>query len=394
MSRWTSARAKRIPESVFLLMDRAKQDARAAGLEVIDLSLGSTDLGPPASAVEVLRQALDDPITYRYTLRSGTLPFLEAASRWYEHRFGQRFDPRNEMLALIGSQEGIGHLLCAVTDPGDTLLLPAVCYPPYWGMAAIAGLRTHPTPLGQDGLTDLSAVPQHVAERARVLLLNYPSNPTASVADEAYFAGALEFARRYQLLLVHDNPYVDMVFEGQAPSPLALNGARERAVEFFTLSKSYHMGGFRLGFAAGNADAIAALEAVKAALDFNQYLGIVRMGIAALEAPGEWVRSRVEVFRERRDTLVAALREVGWEVPSPQATMYLWAPIPGETDDVRFAVELCRRTGVALSPGRGFGPGGQGHVRFALVQEPAQLREAARRIGSALRTISRALAKQ
>jgi aspartate/methionine/tyrosine aminotransferase len=365
-------------------MDRAKQDARAAGLDVIDLSLGSSELGPPEEAAEALRQALDDPVTYRYTLRSATIPFLEAASRWYERRFGQRFDAREEMLALIGSQEGIGHLLLAVTDPGDTLLLPAVCYPPYWGMAAIAGLVTYPIPLRPDGLADLSAVPHNVAERARVLLLNYPSNPTAAVADESYFTGALEFAARHDLLLVHDNPYVDMVFEGHAPSPLALPGAGERVVEFFTLSKSYHMGGFRLGFAVGNADAIAALEGVKAALDFNLYLGILRMGTEALEAPDEWVRSRVEVFRGRRDALVTGLREVGWDIPSPRATMYLWAPIPGETDDVRFAVELCRRTGVALSPGQGFGPGGQGYVRFALVQDPAQLREAARRIGSVL----------
>ncbi|MDR5683713.1 MAG: aminotransferase class I/II-fold pyridoxal phosphate-dependent enzyme [Armatimonadota bacterium] len=384
MRRWMSSRAKAIPESVFLLMDRAKQDAAQAGLEIIDLSLGSSDLGPPPTALEALRQALDDSSTYGYTLRSATLPFLEAASRWYERRFGRRFDPKQEMLALIGSQEGIGHLLLAITDPGDTLLLPAVCYPPYWGMAAIAGLQTYPIPLGADGLADLSAIPDAVAERARVLLLNYPSNPTAAVADDSYFSRALAFARRHGLMLVHDNPYVDMVFDGRAPSPLALVGPYDHTVEFFTLSKSYHMGGFRLAFAVGDAETIAALETVKAALDFNVYLGILRMGMAALEQPADWVRSRVEVFRERRDTLVVALREVGWEVPTPQATMYLWARVPGEADDVRFAVELCRRTGVAVSPGQGFGPGGLGYVRFALVQDPARLREAARRIGTVL----------
>ncbi|MDR5696408.1 MAG: aminotransferase class I/II-fold pyridoxal phosphate-dependent enzyme [Armatimonadota bacterium] len=384
MRRWMSSRAKAIPESVFLLMDRAKQDAAQAGLEIIDLSLGSSNLGPPPTALEALRQALDDSSTYGYTLRSATLPFLEAASRWYERRFGRRFDPKQEMLALIGSQEGIGHLLLAITDPGDTLLLPAVCYPPYWGMAAIAGLQTYPIPLGADGLADLSAIPDAVAERARVLLLNYPSNPTAAVADDSYFSRALAFARRHGLMLVHDNPYVDMVFDGRAPSPLALVGPYDHTVEFFTLSKSYHMGGFRLAFAVGDAETIAALETVKAALDFNVYLGILRMGMAALEQPADWVRSRVEVFRERRDTLVVALREVGWEVPTPQATMYLWARVPGEADDVRFAVELCRRTGVAVSPGQGFGPGGLGYVRFALVQDPARLREAARRIGTVL----------
>ncbi|MDR7606722.1 MAG: aminotransferase class I/II-fold pyridoxal phosphate-dependent enzyme, partial [Armatimonadota bacterium] len=227
------------------------------------------------------------------------------------------------------------------------------------------------------------------ARRARVLILNYPNNPTAAVADLGFFARALDFCRRHDVFLVHDNPYVDMVFDGPAPSPLALPGARDRCVEFFTLSKSYHMGGFRLAFAVGNSEAIAALETVKSALDFNQYQGILRMGITALQQPEAWVREQVAVFRERRDVLVRALQEAGWEVPLPRATMYLWARVPGEVDDVAFAVELCRRTGVALSPGQGFGPGGKGYVRIALVQPPERLEEAAARIGDFLRSSAR-----
>ncbi len=386
---WTSRRARAIPQSVFLLMDRAKQEARASGLGIIDLSLGSSDLSPPGPALQTLAEALLDRATHQYTLRSATRPFLEAASGWYEHRYGVTFDPDTEMLSLVGSQEGIGHLLLALTDPGDLVLIPEVAYPPYWGMAALAGLEVFPVPLREDLLPDLDAIAEEVARRARVLILNYPNNPTAAVADLGFFARALEFCRRHDVFLVHDNPYVDMVFDGPAPSPLALPGARDRCVEFFTLSKSYHMGGFRLAFAVGNSEAIAALETVKSALDFNQYQGILRMGITALQQPEAWVREQVAVFRERRDVLVRALQEAGWEVPLPRATLYLWARVPGEVDDVAFAVELCRRTGVALSPGQGFGPGGRGYVRIALVQPPERLEEAAARIGDFLRSSAR-----
>jgi len=386
---WTSRRARAIPQSVFLLMDRAKQEARSSGLGIIDLSLGSSDLSPPGPALQTLAEALLDRATHQYTLRSATRPFLEAASGWYEHRYGVTFDPDTEMLSLVGSQEGIGHLLLALTDPGDLVLIPEVAYPPYWGMAALAGLEVFPVPLREDLLPDLDAIPEEVARRARVLILNYPNNPTAAVADLGFFARALDFCRRHDVFLVHDNPYVDMVFDGPAPSPLTLPGARDRCVEFFTLSKSYHMGGFRLAFAVGNSEAIAALETVKSALDFNQYQGILRMGITALQQPEAWVREQVAVFRERRDVLVRALQEAGWEVPLPRATMYLWARVPGEVDDVAFAVELCCRTGVALSPGQGFGPGGKGYVRIALVQPPERLEEAAARIGDFLRSSAR-----
>ncbi|AEB10827.1 aminotransferase class I/II-fold pyridoxal phosphate-dependent enzyme [Marinithermus hydrothermalis] len=384
MNRWTSRRARALPESVFLRMDRAKREARQAGRAIIDLSIGSSDLSPPPEALAALKAAVDDPETYGYCLRSGTRPFLEAATRWYARRFGRALDPETQALALIGSQEGLAHLLLAVADPGDVLLVPEVAYPSYWGAAALAGLEVWPIPLRADYLADLEAVPGEVARRARVLLLNYPNNPTAALADRAYWEAALEFAARYDLLLVHDNPYVDLVFEGEALSPLTLDGALERTVELFSFSKSYHLAGFRLGFALGNREALAALEAVKAPIDFNQYLGIQRMGIAALELPEARVRRDVEVFRARRDALVEALAAAGWTVPRPRAGMYLWARLPHTEDDLGFCVELVRQTGVALAPGRAFGPGGRGHVRFALVQPPEVLREAAARVAAAV----------
>ncbi len=384
MNRFASRRARAVPESVFLLMDQAKARRRAAGEEVIDLSIGSSDLPPPREAMEELARAALEPETYGYCLKSCTRPFLEAATAWFARRFGRRFDPDTEALTLIGTQEGLGHLLLAVLDPGDLLLMPEVAYPSYWGAAAVAGAEVWPVPLDADYRPDLEAVPAEVADRARVLLLNFPNNPTAAVADRAYFQRALAFAEEHDLLLVHDNPYVDFLFEGEALPLLAVEGARERAIELFSFSKSYHLGGVRLGFALGHPDAVAALERVKAPIDFNQYAGILRMGIRALNLPLERIRRDVAVFKKRRDALLAALRRYGVALPAPKASLYLWMPLPRGLDDVAFALRLVEQAGVALAPGQGFGPGGKGYVRFALVQPPEVLEEAARRVAAFL----------
>ncbi len=373
----------RVPEpSVFLVLDEAKQRARARGQALIDLSIGSTDLLPPEAPLRALREALDDPATYGYALKSATLPFLEAASSWYEGRYGVRLDPRREALALIGSQEGLAHLLLALTEPGDLVLLPEVAYPSYFGALKVASLEAFYLPLRGDGLADLAQVPEEVAGRAKVLLLNYPNNPTGALADWGYFEEALAFARRYGLYLVHDNPYVDQVYEGEAPSPLALPGARERVVELFSLSKSYNLAGFRLGFALGSEEALARLERVKGVIDFNQYAGILRMGVEALKTPRETTRGYAQVYRERALALGEALGGALDLLP-PRATMYLWGRLPEGVDDLAFALGLVEE-GVALAPGRGFGPGGKGHVRIALVRPLGELLEAARRIRKAL----------
>ncbi|PZA05870.1 MULTISPECIES: aminotransferase class I/II-fold pyridoxal phosphate-dependent enzyme [unclassified Meiothermus] len=379
-------RSKRTPEpTIFLEMDQAKSEARRRGLRVIDLSIGTSDLPPPHEALEALKTAVDDPSTYGYCLKSGTRPFLEAATAWYARRYGLELDPGREALALIGSQEGLAHLLLAVADPGDGLLLPEVAYPSYFGAAKVAGLEPHLIPLGPDFLPVLEAIPEEVARKSKVLLLNYPNNPTSALADEAWWRDTLSFAERYGLLLVHDNPYVDQVYAGQAPSPLALPGGKERVVELFSFSKSYHLTGFRLGFALGNAEALGALEAVKGPVDFNQYAGIQRMGIACLGLPEERVRRDAGVWQRRARALVEALGEVGWKVPEPKACMYLWTQLPQGLDDLEFCKDLVAKTGVALAPGRGFGPGGYGYVRFALVQPEPVLREAIRLINEFLR---------
>lgn len=373
----------RVPEaSVFLVVDEAKRRAREKGLRLIDLSIGSTDLLPPQAPLEALREALSDPSTYGYCLKSCTLPFLEEACRWYEGRYGVRLDPRREALALIGSQEGLAHLLLALTEPGDLLLLPEVAYPSYFGAARVASLRTHLIPLRPDGLADLTKVPEGVWREAKVLLLNYPNNPTGALADWAYLEEALGFARRYGLWLVHDNPYVDQAYEGEAPSPLALPGGKERVVELFSLSKSYNLAGFRLGFALGNEEALERLERVKGVIDFNAYAGILRMGIAALKTPREVTRGFAQVYRERALALAQAL-EGALDLLPPRATMYLWGRLPRGLDDLEFALGLVEQ-GVALAPGRGFGPGGKGFVRMALVRPVEELLRAAQILRRAL----------
>ncbi len=390
LGRWASKRARAMPASVFATMDAAKAAARGEGVDVIDLSIGSSDLPPPPGAVDELRRTADDPAGYGYCLQACTRPLREAVVRWHARRYpgAPALDPDANVLPLIGSQEGLAHLLLAVTDPGDVVLMPEPAYPSYFGAAALAGVRRVVLPLLEANgfLPDLAAVPEEAAARARAMVLNYPNNPTAGVADDAFFDSALRFAADRGMLLVHDFPYVDTVFgDYQAPSLLARPGGLETGIELYSCSKSFHLAGLRMGWAVGNEEAIAALARVKGAVDFNQYLGAQRAAIASLEQPHERLRADAERFRERRDALVEALNDSGWATPSPQASMYVWTRLPaGRSDSFAFCLELVSNAGVALAPGRAFGEGGEGYVRFALVQEPERLREAVERIRRSL----------
>ncbi|GAA4014104.1 aminotransferase class I/II-fold pyridoxal phosphate-dependent enzyme [Deinococcus rubellus] len=372
---WTSRRAANVPESVFALMDAAKMRARSSGRSIIDLSIGSSDLAPPQAALAALRDATFDPQTYQYPLFSHTAPLRWAAAAYLERRYGLRLDPDTEILPLIGAQEGLAHLLLAVTDPGDTLLLPDPCYPPYYGAAAVAGLRTWPLPLTAERqfLPDLNAVPDTV--RARTLLLNYPNNPTSATVPDGFFERVRAWCAGRGILLIHDHPYAELTFGGYR-APSALEGGTAGVVELHSLSKTHHMGGFRVGFAAGDPEALAALARVKGAVDFHPYLGIQAAAVAALNTPA----SGLEVFQARRDALVPALHALGWAAEWPQASMYVWARPPGLTGSVSYAVRAAEDTGVALAPGRAFGERGEGYLRFALVQPPEMLREAAARL--------------
>ena len=366
-----------MPESVFATFDRAKARARQAGREIVDLSIGSSDVAPPEVALAALRNATYQPETYGYCLFSGTEPLRQAVSSWTARRFGWTPDPDTQVLPLIGSQEGLANLLLATTDPGDVILAPDPGYPSYYGAIALAGLELATMPLLETNayLPDLNAVPAETARRAKVMVVSYPNNPTAAVAPEAFLREAVDFCREHEILLVHDFPYAEMVYgDYRAPSVLTQPGALDTAVELYSASKSFHMGGFRIGWAVGNADALAALAKVKGAVDFNQYRGIQAAAVAALEHAEADVRQAAKTFQTRRDALVGALNAAGWPTPLPQASMYVWTRLPrGYTDSFAFALTLTEATGVCLAPGRAFGELGEGYVRFALVREPEVL---------------------
>jgi aspartate/methionine/tyrosine aminotransferase len=382
-------RLKALQSNVFADMDQAKAKAKSAGLEVIDLSLGSSDLPAPPHVLEAIAQSLPDASTHGYLLFHGTQGFRQAAAQWYEHKFGVAVDPETEVLPLIGSQEGTGHLPLAVLNPGDFALLLDPGYPSHAGGVYLAGGQIYPMPLLAENqfLPVFADIPEPVLAQTKLMVLSYPHNPTTATASLDFFQEAVAFCQQHGLVLAHDFPYPDMVFTPETP-PSVLQADRQKTVsiEFFTMSKSYNMGGFRVGYAIGNCDLIRALRQVKAAIDFNQYLGILNGASAALTGSQESVAIAVETFRQRRDTFIAALHQIGWQVPTPTAALYVWAklPEPWATDSIGFCRELVAQTGVAASPGAGFGKAGEGYVRFALVHEPPILQEAVRRIARLL----------
>ncbi|MEG4241909.1 LL-diaminopimelate aminotransferase [Microcoleus sp. MON2_D6] len=394
--------------NVFADMDRAKAQARAAGQNVIDLSLGSSDLPAAAHITDAIAHSLSDTSTHGYLLFNGTRDFREAAAIWYEQKFGIAVNPETEVLPLIGSQEGTAHMPLAVLNPGDFALLLDPGYPSHAGGVHLAGGQIYPMPILAENafLPIFEDIPTAVLAQSKMMVLSYPHNPTTAIAPVAFFEKAVAFCREHRLLLVHDFPYVDLVFDDSvgavppcppsgneeeyrklmAPSIFQADRDKSVAIEFFTLSKSYSMGGFRVGYAIGNSELIAALRQVKAAVDFNQYRGILNGAISALTGPQDTVRTSVETFRKRRDAFVNALQGIGWQVPVPPATMYVWAklPEPWAKDSVKFCTQLVQTTGVAASPGAGFGKSGEGYVRFALVESPAILEAAVRKIAEFL----------
>ncbi|MEG3976134.1 LL-diaminopimelate aminotransferase [Microcoleus sp. herbarium8] len=395
--------------NVFADMDRAKSLAKAAGKKVIDLSLGSSDLPAAAHITDAIAHSLSDSSTHGYLLFNGTRTFREAAACWYEQKFGISVNPETEVLPLIGSQEGTAHMPLAVMNPGDFALLLDPGYPSHAGGVYLAGGQIYPMPILAENqfLPVFEDIPMPVLAQSKMMVLSYPHNPTTAIAPLAFFEKAVAFCRQHDLVLVHDFPYVDLVFDDaagavdgaraasedieknrklMAPSIFQADRDKSVAIEFFTLSKSYSMGGFRVGYAIGNSELIAALRQIKAAVDFNQYLGILNGAVSALTGPQDTVRSSVETFKKRRDSFVSALQNIGWEVPVPPATMYVWAklPQPWTSDSIKFCTQLVESTGVAASPGAGFGKSGEGYVRFALVEPPEILTVAASKIAEFL----------
>ena len=387
----TSRRLERLGSGVFDRNDQRKQRYResvaAAITPLVDLSLGSTDLSPPPVALEAMAAELELPSSATYCLHAGTRPLREAVSSWCLQRFGVTVDPDREVLLLVGSQEGTAHLPLAVLNPGDAGLILDPCYPSHRGGllladAVIQRLSLHPE---QHWRPNYGGLSDSEWDQLRLMVMGFPHNPTAQVGEQAWLDEGMARARRHDLVFAHDNPYVDLALEGEAPSLLRCDGWRERGMEFFSLSKGWCLGGFRLGFAVGAEPLITALRQLKGVVDFNQSLSLQQGAIAALSLAPDWPQRILPVYRERRDRTRAALAQLGWQVPEPSMALYLWLPVPGWArdrgwDDEQMAAELLEQTGLALTPGSGFGDAGRDWLRMALVRPVDDLEAAIARL--------------
>lgn len=379
-------RLGRIPPYLFVEVERAKRALVERGVDLVDLGVGDPDLPTFPEIVEALRCACVDPATHRYPLGRGEPSLRRAFAAWYEKRYGVGLDPEREVLVLIGTKEGIGHLPLAVLDEGRAALVPDPGYPVYQAASWLAGGEVVHVPLEPElGFRpDLERLPRKTLEAVQLLFLNYPNNPTGASADPELFQLAVNLAHEHGFLVVNDASYAEVLFEGPRVSLMQSGGAKETGIEFHPFSKTFNMTGWRAGFAVGNADALDALAAVKSNLDSGVFTAVQRACEAALALPEERIREQVEVYRRRRDTLVDGLWKAGWRVPRPHATFYVWARVPTAETSQAFAVRLLTDARVVATPGVGFGPSGEGYVRFALMAPEERIAEAVDRIARIL----------
>ena len=387
-----SNRMKRLSYYLFSIIDDLKREAMKSGLNIIDLGMGNPDKPTPKHVVDELCKQARMPNNHGYSrsIDKVECKLRKAIAGWYRKKFDVTLDPNKEVISLIGSKEGIAHLSLAFLNNDDVALVPNPAYPVHFNGVLIAGGILHNLPLKEENgfLPVLEDIPAKVLKKAKLMFLSYPHNPTAAVAPLAFMKKAVAFARKHRIILANDLTYSDIVFDGhKIPSILSIPGAREVAIEFHTLSKSYNMAGWRIGFAVGNAGILSSLSKVKGYIDFGIFKPIQYAAIKALSGPQGCVKKQVALYKKRRDVLVGALKEIGWDVPSPKATFYVWARIPDKYSaltSMEFVSLLIRESGVVLAPGTGFGEYGEGYVRFALVEEEDRLVEAAKRIKKVL----------
>ncbi len=375
----TAQRIQNLPPYLFAEIERKIEEARAAGVDVISLGIGDPDRPTPEHIVRALQREAAEPRNHRYPSYRGLDAFRAAVSSWYERRFGVRLDPDREVLSLIGSKEGIAHAPLAFVDPGDATLVPDPGYPVYAIATLFAGGMAHPMPLLEANgyLPDLSEIPSDIARRARMMFINYPNNPTGAVAPLSFFEEVVRFAREYDLVVCHDAAYSEVAFGGYRPhSFLEVEGAKDVGIEFHSLSKTYNMTGWRIGWAAGSAPVIEALGRIKTNIDSGVFEAIQRAAIEALTGPEEPVDAMRALYEERMKAAVDGLSSLGWEIEAPKATFYLWAPTPAGTSSTEFAAALLEKAGVVVTPGVGYGERGEGYFRISVCLEVERIREA------------------
>jgi LL-diaminopimelate aminotransferase len=384
-------RMEQLPDYPLARVPAKKRELIARGMDVIDLGAGDADLAPPPAAVQRLAEAAADPAMSRYGFGLGLVAFRETVARWMKMRFGVELDPIREIVPLIGSKEGIAHLALAYVAPGDVTIVPEPGYLAYLGGTVLSGGKPYLYALRpeNDFLVDLDDVPAEILATTRIVYLNYPNNPTAAIAPAYYLKTVVERCKELDILLVYDNAYSELAFDGYVPpSIFEIEGARDVAVEFHSVSKTYNMTGWRCGWAAGRPDVMAALAQVKSFTDTGAFQAVQAAAIAAIESWREFVPRNVAIFQERRDAAVKAFRENGFECDPPKATMYLWIPLPEHITSAEFAEFLMEEEGVVVLPGSGFGAGGEGFFRVSFVQSPERIREAAKRAGRVLTRLS------
>ena len=382
----TFARLDRLPPYVFATVNQIKMEARHAGKDIVDLGMGNPDIGTPQHIVDKLTDAAQKPQNHRYSASMGITKLRMAISDWYKRRYDVDIDPDTEAIATIGAKEGISHLILVTIRPGDVVFTPNPTYPihPYSAIIAGGDVRGIPVGPGNDFFDNLMHATRQTWPRPKVLIISYPHNPTTEVVDIEFFEKIVDYAKEHDIMIVHDFAYADLAFDGyEPPSFLQAKGAKDVGVEFFSLSKSYSMPGWRVGFCVGNKEVVGALRRIKSYLDYGIFQPIQIAAIIALNGPQECVKEICDTYKTRRDALISGLKRVGWEIESPKATMFVWGRIPDkyiEMGSVEFAKMLINEAGVAVSPGLGFGEYGDEYVRFALIENNMRINQAIRGI--------------
>jgi len=379
-------RIEKVPPYLFAEIDKKKEAAIAKGVDIINLGIGDPDKPTPAHIIAQLKESASNPKTHDYPPYEGTKEFRTAVASWYLKRFGVKLDPTKEVISLIGSKEGIAHVFLAFVDPGDITLIPDPAYPVYKTGTLFANGEPYYMPLLEENgyLPDLDKIDENIAKKAKLIFLNYPNNPTGAVADIGYFKEVVDFAKKYDLLICHDFAYSELAYDGyKAPSFLEVEAAKDICLEFHSLSKTYNMTGWRIGFAVGGSEAIAALSIIKTNVDSGIFKAIQEAGITALTGPQEHIPQLIEMYTARRNAVVDGFNELGWNIKFPKATFYVWIPAPVNISSIDFANQILEKTGIIVTPGVGYGQYGEGYVRVALTVDVPRIKEAINRLKQA-----------